>query len=344
MKTFSAISQTLINYFVDVGENPTSERIREIIQINNWILRESEIMEMELTLKKELSGFGVLEKLVEGSVTDILINSPDSVWVDEGAGLKLHQNLFNSKDEVAVLARRLASLANVRLDDSQPFADGLLPSGARLHALLPPIAGDCAKISMRFPARDLIPISSWTNNLDAAQKEILDQAILGTSSFVITGETGSGKTTLLRSILAARPDSQRILILEEASEIQIQKQNIVSLSCRSANTEGHGRFTLQDLVRQSLRMRPDAIVIGEVRGVEISDFLLAVSSGHTGSATTLHASATGIENRIQLLGQLAGLGKEFSLDLFRSCIDVIIHCQRTSSGRRISRIETVSKC
>jgi pilus assembly protein CpaF len=344
VQTFPQIFDLVTHELVDLGAPPDSERIAQLISAKKYILSEDEFRDLASAVGTELIGLGQLNALITPQVTDVVVNGPDAVWVDSGSGLELHKNVFKDADDVAFLARRLASLANARLDDAHPFVDGRLPNGVRLHALLPPIAGTCAKISLRFPNKRTISISDWQASLDDADKKLLQGVVAGELSFVIAGDTGCGKTTLLKSILRARPNAKRILILEEAAEIEINQPNIVSLVARSANPEGNGEVSLQYLVRQSLRMRPDSIVIGEVRGIEILDFLLAISSGHAGSGTTIHAKVGGVEKRIELLARLANVEREFAHDLFKSNIDVVIYCERSSKGRRIAQVMANRGC
>jgi pilus assembly protein CpaF len=344
MQTFAEILQLVTKEISILGVNPDKDDLNAILELNKWILSEADFQKLENAVVKEFSGYGPLAQLISDNPTDLVVNNADTVWVDYGTGLNHFSGIFDRDEEVAFLARRLASLANARLDDVQPYVDGLLPDGVRLHALLPPIAGRCAKISLRFPSKTVVPIEYWKSRLTNSEIGLLDRVVSGELSFVIAGATGSGKTTLLKSILEARPLNQRILILEETSEIQLSKPNLVSLVARSANTEGLGEFSLQHLVRQSLRMRPDSIVIGEVRGREILDFLLAISSGHCGSGSTIHARAGFVEERIGLLGKLAGIEQDFAIHLFKSTIDVVIHCQNTSAGRWITSIEEIHQC
>lgn len=340
MQKFSQILQSITDEFVQLGIAPEINQLKTILHDKNMLLNQNEILELQSAATKQLVGFGPLSSLIFENTTDLLVNSVDSVWVDHGQGLVRHEDIFQSAAEVEFLARRLASLAKSRLDDAHPFVDGKLPDGTRLHALIPPISGSCATISLRFPNRKIIPIQNWLKNLEKADQELILAAVSGKLSFVIAGETSSGKTTLLKSILAARPDSHRTLLIEETSEIDLARKNVLSLVARQPNTEGKGAITLENLVRQSLRMRPDSIVIGEVRGREIVDFLLAISSGHTGSGTTIHAPLGGVQKRVQLLAQIAGVSREFSQDLFNQTVDLIIHCTKVNSERQIVEVHS----
>lgn len=335
MKTYSEILQSITDEFVYLGTPPELEQIKTFLQDKNVLLNQTEINNLQLAANKQLVGFGPLESLIREGTTDLLVNAPDSVWVDGRGGLELYENVFASSQEVEFLARRLASIANARLDDAHPFVDGKLPDGTRLHALIPPISGSCASISLRFPNRETIPIEYWLEDLNPKNQELVLAAVKGELSFMISGQTSSGKTTLLKSVLAARPKRHRTVVIEESNEIQIPNKNIVNLLARQANSEGNGEISLENLVRQSLRMRPDSIVVGEVRGREVVDFLLAISSGHAGSGTTIHAESGGVLNRVQLLALLAGLSRDFSRDLFEQSVDLVIHCSKSKFGRRI---------
>ncbi len=339
MQTFAEIIQLLTNEISILGVKPDREKLNTILESNKLVLNKEDFELLVNAIKNELSGYGRLTSLISENTTDLVVNNAQTVWVDYGNGLQLFTDVFENDEDVAFLARRLAALATARLDDVQPYVDGMLPDGVRLHALLPPISGYCAKISLRFPSQKIIPLEAWRNGLKESENEILDKVVMGDASFLIAGATGSGKTTLLKSILNSRPVNQRILILEETAEIQLNKPNLVSLAARSANTEGLGTLSLQQLVRQSLRMRPDSIIIGEIRGREVLDFLLAISSGHKGSGSTIHAKPGFVQERIGLLCRLAGIDQNFGIELFKSSIDVVIHCQTTDSKRGISRIE-----
>ena len=344
MQDFQIFRQSIADELLAQAKEPVLPNIAQIIGEMNHVLSGVEIAELASEIASGMTGFGQLSPLINRDITDVLVNNFESVWTDGKHGLQKHQGIFREDAEVAILARRLAALCNMRLDDSQPFVDGLLPNGVRLHALLPPISGQAAKISLRFSSHQTIPISDWTIGLDSLGLELLASVIQGKSSFVICGETGSGKTTLLKSIIASRNQKERILILEDSPELNLDLPNVASLFARKANTEGRGEISLENLVKQSLRMRPDAIVVGEIRGREALDFLLAISSGHIGSGTTIHAQINTVVSRFQLLAGLAGVANEFSKELFYSTIDVVMQCGRTSEGRRIISIKKGLNC
>ena len=233
--------------------------------------------------------------------------------------------------------------AGRRLDESQPFVDALLADGVRLHAVLPPISGDCPAISLRIPRPTRGGLDHWIQTASSVHREQLLELIAVNATVVVSGATGSGKTTLLRA-LVQQASARRVVILEDTSELQVVAPHVVALESRLANAEGRGAISLRQLVRQSLRMRPDSIVIGEVRGDEVVDWLLAITSGHRGSATTVHAhSSVQALERLELLASLAGVSAEFARILIRQSVDAIIHCERTVSSRRISDIHIVAR-
>ncbi|WP_237565228.1 CpaF family protein [Ornithinimicrobium cavernae] len=222
-------------------------------------------------LRSEVLGAGPLEPLLaDPTVTDVLVNGLDGVWVDRGDGLHQEPIRFAEADSVRRLAVRLATLAGQRLDDASPWVDGLLPGGVRLHGILPPLVAGGAHLSLRIPrstSPDLATLEQW-GMLNRQVAQILREVVRKRVSFVITGGTGSGKTTLLGAMLQGVDPAERIVLVEDTRELAVRHPHVVRLQGRAANVEGRGEVTLTTLVRQSLRMRPDRLVIGEVRGAE----------------------------------------------------------------------------
>ncbi|WP_277452874.1 TadA family conjugal transfer-associated ATPase [Janibacter sp. DB-40] len=290
-------------------------------------------------LQAELMGLGVLEPLVaDESVTDILVNGDGSVWVERGAGVTRAVGV-EVGDDAAVrrLATRLAAMAARRLDDAQPWVDGLLPRGIRLHAVLPPLVAGGPHVSLRIPRHRgggldrLVDLGMATPRQAGQLREVVAER----RAHVITGGTGTGKTTLLAALLAEVPAHERLLVVEDVGEIQVEHPHVVLLQARSANTEGAGEVTMVDLVRQALRMRPDRLVVGEVRGAEVRDLLLALNTGHEGGCGTLHANrAEDVMSRLEALGALAGMSRDAVRAQVASAIDVVIHLRRVG-GRRV---------
>jgi pilus assembly protein CpaF len=289
----------------------------------------------------ELTGAGPLEPLLAlDGVTDVVVNGPDSVWIDRGRGMERASARFASDAAVRRLATRLATSAGRRLDDAAPFVDAVLADGTRMHAVLPPLVAQTS-ISLRVLRRrryDLDAIIA-SGALPAAAARVLRLLIRSRVSFLVTGGTGSGKTTLLGALLAEAATHERLVLIEDAPELSIAHPHVVGLVARPANVEGAGGVALRDLVRQALRMRPDRLVVGEFRGAEIAELLVALNTGHRGSAATMHAnSAADVPARAYALGALAGLAPSATASLLASGVDVVIHLDRDHRQRRVSEI------
>lgn len=285
----------------------------------------------------ELHGAGPLEALLaEPGVTDVLVNAPDSVWIDRGSGLSQAAVRFADDAAVRALAQRLAAGAGRRLDDASPYVDAVLPDGTRMHAVLPPLVA-CTTVSLRVLARRRSDLDSLVaaSAMPAEVAQLLRAVVAARRAFVITGGTGTGKTTLLGALLGQVPDNERVLLIEDAPELAVAHPHVVRLVTRPANVEGAGAVGLRELVRQALRMRPDRLVVGEFRGAEMVELLVALNTGHEGSAATLHAnSAADVPARFAALGALAGLPAPAVTSLVASAIDLIVHLRRGRDGRR----------
>jgi pilus assembly protein CpaF len=271
------------------------------------------------------------------NITDILVNGHKEVWIDQGRGLEKTKLTFLNEESVRSLAQRLALSTGRRLDQSQAYVDAQLSKTIRLHAALSPIANPGTIISLRIHRPQIMSLSELVINktITTSQKEFLNQIIKENKSFVICGGTGSGKTTLLNSLLSEVNRNQRILIIEDSRELNPQHSHVVSLEVRPANIEGMGLITMKDLIKQSLRMRADRLIIGEVRGAEVIDWLSALNTGHTGSAGTIHAnSIQEVIIRFESLGLMAGLSKEAIHSQLRTALDYVIHIERQSDGQR----------
>ncbi|MBU9766975.1 TadA family conjugal transfer-associated ATPase [Mycobacterium sp. TNTM28] len=281
------------------------------------VLGDTEVLSNLRLLETELTGAGLLEPLLcAAGTTDVLVTAPDSVWVDDGNGL--HRSVVRFPDEAAVrrLAQRLALLAGRRLDEAQPWVDGQLsgigPFTVRLHAVLPPVAaaGTCLSLRVLRPATQNLDSLTRSGAIPAQAAELLRAIIAARLAFLISGGTGCGKTTLLAAALGAVAAHERIICVEDAAELAPPHPHLVKLVARGANVEGVGEVTVRDLVRQALRMRPDRIVVGEVRGAEVVDLLAALNTGHDGGAGTVHANnAAEVPARLEALGALGGLDR-----------------------------------
>ncbi len=271
------------------------------------------------------------------NITDILVNGHKEVWIDQGQGLEKTKLTFLNEESVRSLAQRLALATGRRLDQSQPYVDAQLSKIIRLHAVLSPVANPGTVISLRIHRPQIMSLSELVMNktITTSQKDFLNEIIKEKKSFVICGGTGSGKTTLLNSLLSEVNRNQRIIIIEDSRELNPQHPHLVSLEGRPANIEGMGLITMKDLIKQSLRMRADRLIIGEVRGAEVIDWVSALNTGHSGSAGTIHANSIHeVIIRFESLGLMAGLSKEAIHSQLRTALNHVIHIERQSDGQR----------
>ncbi len=285
-----------------------------------------------------MAALGPLAALVDDPcVTDVLVNGDTGVWSDRGGGLEESGVVLSDERTVRRLAVRLAGLAGRRLDDASPWVDGLLPGGVRLHAVLPPLVEGGPHVSLRVPrsvAPTLRALQGW-GALDDEARQVLEAVVRARLSFVVTGGTGSGKTTLLAAMLARVDARERVVVVEDVRELRVDHPHVVHLQGRSNNVEGRGEVTLTTLVRQSLRMRPDRVVVGEVRGAEVRELLAALNTGHEGGCGTLHANnAADLVSRVEALGALAAMTPSAVHAQLASAIEVVLHVTRSGAGRR----------
>ncbi|MFE6612686.1 TadA family conjugal transfer-associated ATPase [Amycolatopsis sp. NPDC057786] len=298
--------------------------------------------------RDEFVGAGPLAPLLEKpGVTDILVTAPHKVWVDTGEGPQETEIRFADEEAVRRLAQRLALAGGRRLDDAQPFADcwlpGVGPQGrVRMHAVLPPLAPAGTSLSLRVlrPASHDLAELRLRGVFGTSGAELLDSVIRRRLAFLVSGATGSGKTTLLAALLGAVPPSERIVCVEDAGELQPDHPQFVSLLTRPANVEGAGEIGLSELVRQALRMRPDRLVVGEVRGREVIALLNAMNTGHEGGGCTLHAnSSEEVPARMEALAALGGLKRDALHSQLTAAVRVVLHMVRLPSGiRRLDEV------
>ncbi|HEX6247926.1 MAG TPA: TadA family conjugal transfer-associated ATPase, partial [Nocardioidaceae bacterium] len=298
-------------------------------------------------LRRDVLGAGPLESLLrtEG-VTDVLVNGPEQVYLDRGAGLELTGVTF--PDDVAVrrLAQRLAATAGRRLDDATPYVDLRLRDGTRFHAVLAPLARPGTVLSLRVPRQRVLHLDELVAHGTVCPEgaTLLRRIVQARLAFLVTGGTGSGKTTLLSALLALVDPTHRIVVVEDASELRPDHPHVVGLEARPANVEGAGAVPLQALVRQALRMRPDRLVVGEVRGAEVTDLLAAMNTGHEGGCGTLHAnSCRDVPARVEALATAAGLPREAAHSQLASAIDVVVHLDRRDGTRHVAEIAVLER-
>jgi pilus assembly protein CpaF len=291
-------------------------------------------------IEDEVLGLGPLEPLLaDKTVSDILVNGPQQVYVERRGKLELTDIKFNNDSHLINIIDRIVSAVGRRVDESSPMVDARLKDGSRVNAIIPPLALDGAVLSIRRFAVELLSIDDLIKlgSLTSAVARAMGAIVKARLNVVVSGGTGAGKTTLLNLLSGFIPASERIVTIEDSAELQLQQPHVVRLETRPPNIEGRGAITQRDLVRNSLRMRPDRIVLGEVRGGEALDMLQAMNTGHDGSLTTIHANtprdALGrIENMVSMTGisfPVKALRSQIS-----SAIDIVIQVERMEDGRR----------
>ncbi len=279
---------------------------------------------------------GVLAEYVDDPrVTDVFVRGTGSVFVDTGQGARHIVGLVLSSSEATDLARRLIEFGGRHLDEAQPLADVNLGHGIRVHAAIPPIARLGAEISLRIHRRAQASLDTLALSDSARLMPQLISLVQSRASLLVTGSTGSGKTTLVGALMAYAGANERLVVLEDLAELSIDHPHVVSLECRVANLEGAGEITLARLVRESLRMKPDRLIVGECRGPELADLLQAFLTGHRGGATTIHAgSIHEIPVRLDALGALAGLSERQLTTQAINAFDRVIHVEAGDDQQR----------
>jgi pilus assembly protein CpaF len=295
----------------------------------------------------ELVGSGPLTALLADPLTtDVVVNGPRDVRVDRGDGWESVPSPFADEAAVQRLARRLAAAAGARLDDAHPYVDGRLPDGTRLHAVLAPVAasGTCVSLRVLRPVvHDLASLEA-SGSLPGIAAPVVRAVLRTRLALLISGGTGTGKTTLLAALLASVPPTERVVIVEDAEELRPPHPHQVRLVARSANVEGVGALPLRELVRQALRMRPDRLVVGEVRGAEVVDLLTALTTGHDGGAGTIHANRSiDVPARIEALASLGGWGRAAVHAQLSAAVQVVLHLRRVGGARTLSEIAVLDR-
>ncbi|GAB2782560.1 CpaF family protein [Dyella kyungheensis] len=311
--------------------------------VQEWRIpvNESEMQQVSGALVKELTGFGPLDDLLlDAAVEDILINGHDDVYVSRQGVLKRENIRFSDNHHLLRIVRRILAPLGRRLDDSNPMVDARLPNGGRLNAIIEPlsVAGPCVSIR-KFRKDPFTPDElQEKGTFDRAIRSFLEAAVLGRCNVIVSGGTSSGKTSLLNALASFIPAHERVITVEDTAELALNHPHVVRLESRLGSFDGEGAVSIRDLVRNSLRMRPDRIVVGEVRGVEVLEMLQAMNTGHDGSMSTIHAnSPRDALYRLEMLAGFAGFqGSETSLRRqIASAVDFIVQIARLSSGRRV---------
>lgn len=340
----SSLSDAVRGRLADLGGEPTGGLVAAALRAEERLLGDREVLALTDELRAEFVGAGPLEPLLRSpDVTDVLVNGPDEVWIDAGSGLVRTALRFPDEASVRRLAQRLTAAAGRRLDDASPYADARLPGGVRLHAVLPPVAATGTCLSLRLPRRRAFTLDELiaARTVPPEGADLLAALIESRAAFLVTGGTGSGKTTLLSALLSRVSPAERLVLVEDSAELKPSHPHVVGLEARPPNMEGAGGVTLNDLVRQALRMRPDRLVVGEVRGPEVVVLLQALNTGHEGGCGTLHANkAADVPARLEALACAAGLTREAVHSQLSAALDMVVHLVREPAGgrRRVAEI------
>lgn len=330
-----------------LGREPDATDIADALRWCGHVVSDEHVLAVSEALRRDSVGAGPLDALLQlPGVTDVLVNGAGDVYVDTGDGLRTTSVRFSSDEEVRRLAVRLAASVGRRLDDASPFVDARMVDGTRVHAILGTLVDVGTCVSLRIPARTRLTLDDWvaSGTCHPVVAEVLERLVAARTAFLVSGGTGSGKTTLLASLLGLVPAHERILVVEDSRELNPDHAHCVRLEARVANAEGAGAVTMTQLVRQALRMRPDRLVVGEVRGAELVDLLIALNTGHEGGCGTVHANAAAtVPARLEALAALGGLSREAAHSQIAAAVSVVVHVTREADRRRVGEVAVLSR-
>ena len=329
----------------NMASQKVTTAISEVLDEEGRLLTDADRTRLIEEIKNELLGLGPLEPLLwDDEITDILVNGPSQVYVERGGKLYLTDVSFQDDQHLMLIIDRIVSQVGRRVDEASPMVDARLPDGSRINAIIPPLALDGPALSIRrfgkrrYAVDDLVAKDSITPDM----VEFLRAIIRARLNVLVCGGTGSGKTTMLNCISAFIPVDERVVTIEDSAELVLQQPHVVRLETRPPNVEGKGEVTARELVRNTLRMRPDRIIVGEVRGSEVFDMLQAMSTGHDGSLCTIHANTPRDSmGRLEMMMLLAGwsIPQRAMRQQIASALNVIVHVSRMSDGaRKVMRI------
>jgi pilus assembly protein CpaF len=333
------------------GRTPVSElpdEVRDLVGEEAALLGAEDRAAVEARIVRDAVGLGPLEELLaDPSVEEVMVNGPGSVYVERGGRIEPAGVSFPDEEELRNAIERILAPLGRRIDELSPMVDARLADGSRVNVVIPPLAIDGPALSIRrFGARrpgpsELVDLGTLT----PTQCELLEGAVAGRRSVLVSGGTGSGKTTLLNALSSFISPGERVVTIEDAAELRLQQPHVVRLESRPASVEGRGEVTVRDLLRNALRMRPDRIVIGEVRGPEALDLLTALNTGHDGALSTVHANSPGDAlSRLETLALMAGLGLPHGAiaEQVQRGVDLVVHLERRGDGsRRVTEIAEV---
>ena len=337
-----------VSHIIAVGETRLAPRAVEAEA--RWLLRSESPWRAEESVGPVVGsvlGLGPIQPLLDDpETTDILVNGPDEVWVDRGGDLEMTGVRFSSNEELIAMVERSIAPLGLRIDRSAPMVDARLPDGSRLHAMLPPASVDFPLVAIRRFTQRIRSLDDLVSAGSATEEEVsaLADAVRDRRTIVISGGTGAGKTTLLNLLATVIPASERVVTIEDAAELALPG-HVVRLEARPPNGEGAGEITIRTLLRSALRLRPDRIIVGEVRGAEAMDLVSALNTGHKGSLTTVHANSPREALwKLETLALSAGDTSESAIARqLRTAVDTIVQVERTPQGRRVHSIVRVDQ-
>lgn len=314
--------------------------IEQILRQDQVLLNIRERDRLIEEVQNEVLGLGPLEPLLQDpSISDILVNTGKQIYVERSGKLELLEARFRDDEHLRKIIDKIVTAVGRRVDESSPMVDARLPDGSRVNAIIPPLSIDGPILSIRRFSRDLLQLKDLEDkrSLTREMGGLLRGIVLSRLNILISGGTGTGKTTLLNILSGFIPSAERIITIEDSAELQLRQNHVVRLETRPPNIEGKGEVTQRDLLKNSLRMRPDRIILGEVRGAEVLDMLQAMNTGHDGSLTTIHASSPrDALTRVETMVAMAGLSLQTKAvrHYTSSALDVIIQIARLSDGTR----------
>ena len=334
----------------EVGGGDLEEAVAELVDEHAAVLSEPRRAWVRELILRDTVGLGPLEQLLaDPAVTEVMVNGADAVYVERGGRIQPTEVTFASEGALRDAIERILAPVGRRVDELSPMADARLADGSRVNVVIPPLSVDGPVLSIRrFAAARPGPdelVASGT--LTAELRDLLAAAVRARRSIVISGGTGAGKTTLLNALSAYIGHAERVITLEDAAELRLRQDHVVRLESRPPSVEGRGEVTIRDLLRNALRMRPDRIVIGEVRGREALDLLTALNTGHGGALSTVHAnSPADALRRLETLAMMAGVGLPHAAirEQVRRGIDLVVHLSRSPEGaRRVVEVGEVGR-
>jgi pilus assembly protein CpaF len=325
------------------GRSPGVEledEVRALVDEEAALLGAADRAELTTRIVRDTVGLGPLEILIaDPAIEEVMVNGPEDVFVERAGRIEAVDVRFSDEEELRNAIERILAPLGRRIDELSPMVDARLADGSRVNVVIPPLAVDGPVLSIRRFGADRPGPAELVERgtLSVGQREFLQEAVAQRRSVIVSGGTGSGKTTLLNALASFIAASERIVTIEDAAELRLQQRHVVRLESRPASVEGKGEVTVRDLLRNALRMRPDRIVIGEVRGPEALDLLTALNTGHDGALSTVHANSTADAlSRLETLSLMAGIGlpHEAIAEQVQRGIDLVVHLERRSDGSR----------